>query len=265
MGGGASPVNTANMCYDIKASLEAQLKRAERRGDAEAAEQIREQLLPLTDLPLYHASGFSHPKMFIYTETSPHYPVVATWGLVPHWVRDREQGRKLWNKTLNARGETIFEKPSFRKAAHDNRCLIYVDGFYEHHHHKGGTYPYYIHRRDGKPMVFAGLYNDWADPETGEVHTTFSIVTTEGNPMMARIHNNPKLAGPRMPLILPEALADEWLAPLEDELDQKALQDLIRSFPQGELAAHTVARLRGKEYAGNIPGISEEVRYQELG
>ena len=252
------------MCYDIKASLEAQLKRAERRGDSEAAGQIREQLLPLTDLPLYHASGFSHPKMLIYTDTSPQNPVVATWGLLPHWVRDREQGRKLWNKTLNARGETIFEKPSFRKAAESNRCLIYVDGFYEHHHYKGKTYPYFIYRRDKNPLVFAGLYNDWADPETGEVFTTFSIVTTEGNPMMARIHNNPKLAGPRMPLILPDELADKWLAPLEDELDQKALQELIRSFPQDALASHTVGRLRGKEYAGNLPGISEEVVYPEL-
>ena len=74
-----------------------------------------------------------------------------------------------------------------------------MDGFYEHHHHKGKTYPYYIYRRDGNPMVLAGLYSDWADPETGELLTTFSIVTTAGNPMMARIHNNPKLAGPRMP------------------------------------------------------------------
>lgn len=68
-----------------------------------------------------------------------------------------------------------------------------------------------------------------------------------------------------MPLILPDALADRWLAPLADELDQKALQELIRSFPQDALAAHTVAKLRGKQYAGNVPGISEEVRYPELG
>ena len=173
------------MCYDIKASLEAQLKRAERRGDAEAADQILEQLLPFTDLPLYHASGFSHPKLLIYTDESPEYPIVATWGLVPHWVRDREQGHKLWNKTLNARGETIFEKPSFRKAARDNRCLIYVDGFYEHHHHRGKTYPYYIHRKDGKPMVFAGLYNDWVDPETG--------IKTVGCPWLKRVPGSGRL------------------------------------------------------------------------
>ena len=252
------------MCYDIKASLETQLKRALRRGDEEAVDQIREQLLPFTDLPLYHASGFSHPRLLIYTDTSPEFPSVATWGLVPHWVQDREQGRKLWNKTLNARGETIFEKPSFRKAAHGNRCLIYVDGFYEHHHYKGRTYPFYIHRKDGEPMALAGLYSDWTDPETGEILTTFSIVTTEGNPMMARLHNNPKLAGPRMPLILPDALAERWLAAIEEPLDEKALQELIRPLPEEALEAHTVARLRGKDYAGNVPEISEEVVYPEL-
>jgi putative SOS response-associated peptidase YedK len=252
------------MCYDVKASLEAQLKRALRRGDEEAARQIREELIPDTDLPLYHASGFSHPRMLIYTDVSPEYPSAATWGLVPFWVRDRKQGETLWNKTLNARGETIFEKPSFRKAAQSNRCLIYVDGFYEHHHHKGRTYPYFIYRRDGEPMALAGVYSDWADPESGGLLTTFSIVTTQGNPMMSHIHNNPKLQGPRMPLILPDALADRWLAPITGPPDQIALQELITPFPEDALSAHTVAKLRGKSYAGNVPGISDEITYPEL-
>ena len=252
------------MCYDIKTSLEAQLKRALRRGDAQAAEEIREKLLPYTDLPLFHASGFSHPRLLIYTDQQPDFPSVATWGLVPFWVKDSKQQKSLWNRTLNARGETIFEKPSFRKAAESNRCLIYVDGFYEHHHQGSKTFPYYIHRKDGEPMVLAGLYSDWPDPDTGELLTTFTIVTTEGNPMMARIHNNPKLPGPRMPLILPDELADRWLDPVQDPLDRKALEDLIRSYPQEELEAYTVGKLRGKEYAGNVPEINRPVNYAEL-
>ena len=252
------------MCYDIKTSLEAQLKRALREGDREAEAEIREKLLPFTDLPLYHASGFSHPRVLIYTNDSPDFPVVATWGLIPHWVRDTAQQQKLWNQTLNARGETIFEKPSFRLAARNHRCLLYIDGFYEHHHHKGGTYPFFIRRRDGQPMVLACLYSDWAHPETGEVITSFSIVTTEGNPMLARIHNNPKLAGPRMPVILPDALADKWLVTVKDPLDEKELQTLLCPYPEAELQAHTVAKLRGKAYAGNVPEISEPVAYPEL-
>ena len=166
---------------------------------------------------------------------------------------------KLWLKLWHDH----FRPPLPNKSS-TAQSVEYVDGFYEHHHHKGQTYPYYIYRKDGEPMIFAGLYNDWADPDTGEVMTTFTIVTTEGNPMLARIHNNPKLSGPRMPLILPDPLADRWLDPLKDELDQKALQELIRSYPEEPLAAHTVSRLRGRTYAGNIPQISSEVSYPEL-
>ena len=252
------------MCYDIKTSLEAQLKRAKRRGDQQAVQEIIEKLIPLTDVPIFHASGFSHPKLLIYTDASPDYPLVATWGLIPHWVKDSVQQKKLWNNTLNARGETIFEKPSFRDAAKYKRCVIYVDGFYEHHHHKGKTYPYFIHQKDDEPLIFAGLWSEWTDRETGEIIHSFSIVTTEGNPMMARIHNNPKIKGPRMPLILPEELVADWLQPVADSLDQQRIQELIRSYPEEELQAHTVARLRGKEYAGNVEGISNPVDYPEL-
>lgn len=252
------------MCYDIKASLEAQLKRARQYGDETAIREIEEKLAPLTDLPIYHASGFQHPRMLIYTEHDPGFPTVATWGLVPHWVKDRTQQNKIWNNTLNARGETIFEKPSFRTAARYHRCLIYVDGFYEHHHHRNKTYPYYISRKDGIPLIFAGLWNAWREPESETYLVTFSIVTTEGNPMMARIHNNPKLSGPRMPLILDEAWADKWLIEVEEELDIKALQDLIQSYPEEGLHAYTVHKLRGKDYPGNVPEVFEEVVYPEL-
>ncbi|MBT8183662.1 MAG: SOS response-associated peptidase [Eudoraea sp.] len=252
------------MCYDIKASLEAQLKRARRDGNLNAILEIEKKLVPLTDLPLFHASGFSHPKLLIYTDRSPDVPIVATWGLVPHWVKDTAQLKKFWNNTLNARGETIFEKPAFRQSARSNRCLIYIDGFYEHHHHKGKTYPYYIYTKNKEPIILAGLWSEWADRETGELWTTFSIVTTEGNPLLAKIHNNPKLKGPRMPLILPEALADKWLMDIEEELDKKSLQELIVSYPAEELQAHTVHRLRGKDYMGNVEQINEKVDYPEL-
>ncbi len=252
------------MCYDIKASLEAQLKRAQRFGDEDAIREIEEKLLPYTDLPLYHASGFQHPRMLIYTDRSPEVPEVSIWGLVPHWVKDEAQLKKLWNNTLNARGETIFEKPSFRWAARHNRCIIYVDGFYEHHHFRGKTYPFYLHRKDGQPLAFAGLWSEWTDPESGEVKNTFSIVTTTGNELLAKVHNNPRIKGPRMPLILPEELTDKWLEPVNDELDIKAIQELIQSYPAEALDAYTVHRLRGKEYPGNIPEINEPVSYSDL-
>ncbi|MFC4722193.1 SOS response-associated peptidase [Geojedonia litorea] len=251
------------MCYDIKATYETQLKRAKQRGDLKAIEEITEKLLPYTDLPLYHASGFSHPELLIYTDEDPYFPKVATWGLVPYWVKDDEGLKKIWNSTLNARGETIFEKPSFKHAAEHQRCIIYVDGFYEHHHFQKNTYPYFISKKDNSPMVLAGLWSKWTN-ENGSSMNTFSIVTTQGNNLMAKIHNNPKLEGPRMPLILSDELADKWLMPILDEHDKQIIERLITSYPEEELSSHTVAKLRGKEYAGNVEQSSDEVIYDEL-
>jgi putative SOS response-associated peptidase YedK len=252
------------MCYDIKTNLEAQLSRANRKGDLQAIKEIKEKLVPLTDLPIYHTTGFNHPKLLIYTDRSPWFPEVSTWGLVPHWVKDAAQLQELWDKTLNARGETIFEKPSFRESAKHHRCIIYVNGFYEHHHLNGKTFPFYIHQKNEQPMPLAGLWSEWTDEETGETLNTFSIVTTKGNKMLAKIHNNPKLEGPRMPVILPQELEDQWLKPIEDELDVKSIQELIREYPDEELDAYTVRRLRGKDAIGNVAEVSEPYEYEEL-
>ncbi|NND63487.1 MAG: SOS response-associated peptidase [Flavobacteriaceae bacterium] len=252
------------MCYDIKASLEAQLMRARRKGDEQAVQEIIEKLVPLSDLPIYHASGFQHPKLLIYTHEEPDIPVVSTWGLVPHWVKDKDQLKKFWNNTLNARGETIFEKPSFRQSARTNRCILYVDGFYEHHHFEGKTYPFFIHKKDKSPLAIAGLWSEWIDKETGEILNTFSIVTTEGNSLLSKIHNNPKLKGPRMPLILPAEIEDKWLNPIEDDVDIQVINELIQSYPDDELDAYTVSKLRGKEYLGNVKETAAPKEYSEL-
>jgi len=113
-------------------------------------------------------------------------------------------------------------------------------------------------------MAFAGLWSEWTDPETGELKNTFSIVTTEGNELLAKVHNNPRIKGPRMPLILPEELTDKWLEPIADDVDIKAVQELIRSYPAEAFEAYTVNRLRGKYYQGNVPEINKPVTYSEL-
>ncbi len=248
------------MCYDIKASLESQLNRAKRKGDALAIREIKEKLVPFTQLPIFHTSGFSHPKLLIYTNRSPYYPEVAYWGLVPHWIKDGEQLHKFWNNTLNARGETLFEKPSFRDAAKSQRCLLFIDGFYEHHHFKGQSYPFYIFLKNGDPIALAGLWSEWTDRETGEIINTFSIVTTVGNSLMTKIHNNPKLNGPRMPLILSPEQEDEWLYANH----RKKVENLIKPFKEGDLDAFTVGKLRGKNYKGNIPETNLPYQYKEL-
>ncbi|MGB5172273.1 SOS response-associated peptidase [Eudoraea sp.] len=252
------------MCYDIKASLEAQLKRARHYGNEEAIEEIIEKLVPYSDLPSYHVSGFSHPRLFIYPDKTPFKPILAYWGLVPHWIKDRSQLKKFWNNTLNARGESIFEKPSFRDAAKKSRCLICVDGFFEHHHLGGKTYPFYISKKDNEPLCLAGLWSEWLDKTTGELITTFTIITTEANPMMRKIHNNPKAKGPRMPVILAEDNTEDWLQKSKVEPIEEELKKLLKPYPQEALKAHTVQRLRGKEYPGNLESITERVVYDEI-
>lgn len=94
--------------------------------------------------PLYHVSGFVHPELPAITDELPTEIVELKWGLIPFWVKDEVSAIKISNQTLNARGETIFEKPSFRDSAKNKRCLIIVDGFFEYQHRGGKTHPHFI-------------------------------------------------------------------------------------------------------------------------
>lgn len=247
------------MCYNIKTSLEKQLRRALLDGKKLDVEEIAEKLEIFSndDVTLHHASGFEHPQMFIYTQDMPDTPAIATWGLVPEWSTDKES---IWNKTLNARGETIFEKASFKDSALSKRCLIYLEGFYEHHHKNGKTYPYFIKHKEKELFAVAGLWSEWKN-ELGEILKTFSIVTTKANAMMADIHNNPKLTEPRMPLILSEKMEKKWL---DGKLQQTEIEKLIKPIASDILTAYTVAPIKGSKASGNVPEASDEVKYAEV-
>ncbi|AHW59727.1 Putative SOS response-associated peptidase YedK [Draconibacterium orientale] len=247
------------MCYDIKTKVEAALKRARHYGNEEAIQMLIEQFRPFLEEEFFHVSGFQHPKLLIYTNENFELPAIASWGLIPFWVKNEQQQLDIWNKTINARGESIFEKPSFRTSANSKRCLVYIDGFFEHHHFGGKIYPFYIQRVDGEPIVLGGLWDEWTNKATGEVVNSFTIVTTKANFLMKKIHNNPKLNEARMPLILNEEEADKWLNGTATEA-----KAMIRPATDGLLKAHTVRRLRGKEAVGNSPQAIEEFIYPEL-
>ncbi|MBP8824784.1 MAG: SOS response-associated peptidase [Flavobacteriales bacterium] len=253
------------MCYSAKSLKNAALKRALHAGDKAIAEQLREELEALSGLAdRAFVNAFDHPALVGFTDAEPYRPQLLTWGLIPAWTKDEAQARKLRVQTLNARGETIFEKPAFRKSAMDKRCLIFVNGFYEHQHFMKRTYPWYIHVKGREAFALAGLWDEWRDPASGLVHRTFSIVTTAGNPLMAKIHNNPKLDGPRMPLILPAELEDEWLKPVGEERDVARIKQLLLPFPAEEMEAHTVRPLLGKAKGDDQGKASEPFAYPEL-
>ncbi len=252
------------MCYGVKARTEMSLRMAKSRGNKAAAEKLTRLLNPFPEFDLHYANAFTHPQMVVYTDAAPHEPQLSIWGLVPSWVKDDAERKQIWNQTLNARGESIFEKPAFRHSAKSKRCIVHVEGFYEHHHFGKKTYPYFIHLKDRGQFALAGLWEQWKDKESDELVHSFSIVTTEGNDLLKRIHNNPKLEGPRMPVILTEAEEDQWLAPIRSSNDELAIKSLIRPYPADAMAAYPVRPLLGKEGIGNAEGASDAFEYPEL-
>jgi len=248
------------MCYSVKTLLRSQLIRARKAMNEKAIEEIQGQLIELGVNDWHQVSGFSHPKLIIYTEPGSN-PVVATWGLVPGWIKNNEAKAQIWNSTLNARGETIFKKASFRESAKYQRCLLYLDGFYEHHHYAGKTYPFFISRKDGEPFPVAGLWAEWIDRETHSKLVSFTIVTTHANETMSLIHNNPKLDGPRMPVILPEETSNKWL---DHQLNQEEISQIMIPYDDHLLMARTVSKISGKGAIGNVPEASKEFTYIEL-
>ena len=122
------------------------------------------------------------------------------WGLIPHWA----DSPKIASRTINARAETVGSMPAFRDALRRRRCLVPVDGFYEWRRDGRQRQPFRIERADGGPLVLAGLWAGWRDPEVGEVRRTFTIVTTRANAAIAPLHD-------RMPVALPESAWAAWL------------------------------------------------------
>lgn len=160
------------------------------------------------------------------------------WGLVPSWAKDISVGSRM----INARSETVASKPAFRRSFTSRRCIIPADGFYEwvaDPLHQKKKQPYYIHRPDGEPYAFAGLWERWrgksGDAEEGsgaEPLRSCSIITTSANERMSELHD-------RMPVILPRSAWDTWLDP--DQHDTDLLGALLVPAPDELITFHAVS------------------------
>lgn len=221
-------------------------------------------------LDYHHTSAFQHKDLPAVTDREPNRIQPLRWGLIPFWVKDSAGAKTIENNTPNAMGETIFSKPAFRQAAKTNRCLIVVDGFYEYHHvSKTQKVPYYITSPD-EFLIFAGLYQVWQNHESGETLNTCSIVTTQANSIMTKIHNNPdvikRTGSGRMPVILPNEIANQWIEHDEFEnIEKQRVQDLIKPYPSDQLIYHTVSQLQGNNGTGNSPEASKKTEYNIIG
>lgn len=161
------------------------------------------------------------------------------WGLVPFWAKEPKMGAR----NINARMETVSDKPTFREYFRTRRCLIPADGFYEWEKKAKGKLPHYFHSVDGSPLAFAGLWARWRDPETDERLTTCTILTGEPNDIVRPIHD-------RMPIALGPDTWDSWLD--RDNQDVDALRSLLRASGPPALAEHAVSTLVNK-VANNVP------------
>jgi putative SOS response-associated peptidase YedK len=154
---------------------------------------------------------------------------VFQWGLVPFWAKDASLGAKL----INARAETVAEKPSFRAAFRHRRCLIVADGFYEWQRVESGKQPHFFHLQEDQPFAFAGLWEQWESPQN-EILETCTILTTEANEVLRPVHN-------RMPVILHSDDYDRWLDPSVDMASK--LLPLLRPYPADEMASYAVSKV----------------------
>ena len=152
---------------------------------------------------------------------SPPHLVYTRWGLIPFWAKDPSIGAKL----INARAETVAEKPSFKNAFLQRRCLIPADGFYEWKAEGKKKIPYSFSLKTGTPFVFAGLHEKWIAPDEKTVETC-TIITTQANSVVEPIHD-------RMPVIVPKESQTLWLETQNNDVSK--LQDILKPYPADEM------------------------------
>jgi putative SOS response-associated peptidase YedK len=155
-------------------------------------------------------------------------PLLLRWGLIPVWAKDKK------TSFVNARADTVFQKPAFRSAIKKRRCLVLADGYYEWKKVGKAKQPYYFHMRDGRPFAFAGIWECWKGED--EPLETCALLTTEPNELARTVHD-------RMPVILPIGSCDAWLDSRNE--DAAALQGLLGPYPAADMACHAVTPLMG--------------------
>lgn len=186
-------------------------------------------------VPYFLTNGFTHPLLPVLANDHGRSINLYQWGLIPFWVKSIEDAKKLTNQTLNAKAETIFEKPSFRDSIMTRRCIIPVTGFFEYKHEGKDKLPFYIYPKEQPYFNLAGIFSHWTDPSTRDEITTFSIITGHANELMASIHNTAK----RMPLMIDDHLVNAWI---DHTLPKSAVQELMQPCDDDRMAAFRVDR-----------------------
>lgn len=208
--------------------------------------------------PVFFLSGFDFPRVPVVVSSRPETFVPAYWGLIPSWIREENKASEIRSKTLNARMESISEKPSFKKPFQNRRCLIPAHGFYEWHHAGTRKYPFYIALANNEPFAFAGIADEWINPVTGEKIPTFSLITTQANSLLEKIHNTKK----RMPVILRPENESKWIDP---SVSAESAFHLLQPYPADLLKAWPVSRqIASRTSDPSSPELIHPVSYPEF-
>lgn len=193
--------------------------------------------------PGKRVSAFALPELPLICAHESHMIDVQQWGLIPFWIKNMDDAISIRTKTFNARVETLAQKPSFRHTVKKQRCLVLSNGFYEWQHIEKNKIPYLIHLREDIAMPMAGLHDSWTNKETGEVLTTFTIITTVANSLMEKIHNTKK----RMPVILQGDAEKAWIDPsLSPEQAMKHLKPLDDKLMIAEMVEKETVKKKNK-------------------
>jgi putative SOS response-associated peptidase YedK len=207
--------------------------------------------------PSYYYHAFGLPELPAICSGDPATVRLLKWGLIPSWVKTDADAEEIRLKTFNARAESIDRKPSFSSPFKSKRCLIPVRGFYEWQHTANGKIPWYIYSADNEIISLAGLYSEWVQSSTGELWSTFTVITTDANKMMSEIHNSKR----RMPVILSGEHEKKWI---DLSLPSSEALNLLMPSQEGFLTAHTISPLINNRSANrNTPDIIKPFNYQQ--
>ncbi len=207
--------------------------------------------------PSYYYHAFGLPSLPAICSESPDIIQLLKWGLIPSWTNGIDQANDIRYKTFNARSETLETKASFSSSLKSKRCIIPVKGFFEWQHVGNKKIPWYIYHFENDIFSMAGIYDEWTETTSGEILTTFSIVTTDANELMAEIHNSAR----RMPVILDKSSEKRWI---DISTTHTEALNLLTPCPSYILRAHTISPLvNNRSVDRNTPEVIKPFGYQQ--
>ncbi|WP_425392659.1 SOS response-associated peptidase [Ekhidna sp.] len=247
------------MCYDVATMTKKAKHYAKRYGYPAVWEQAK-----LKYPEMYHLNGFDEPDLPVITNEKPDIVSFHHWAFVPLVYAPKINGRPM--TTLNARDDKIFsDKSVYKPSAENKRCLVMLDGFYDHRKKDGVAYPYFIQLKTKEPFLVGGLWQTFHDPTDNISINTVTLVTGPANKEMAWIHNEPAYSpDSRMIYIVDSGDDDTWLHGSEEDA-----KSLIKPLPDGMLDYYPCQPIKANKklnrtYLGNTPDIQARKYYPEL-